>query len=36
MRLGLAASGSSSGARLLHDEAYLTSDVTLHGVTTGR
>jgi hypothetical protein len=25
----------TGGARLLHDEAYLTSDVTLYGVTTG-
>jgi hypothetical protein len=24
------------GARLLHYEAYLTSDVALYGVTTGR
>jgi len=24
------------GARLLHDEAYRTSDVTLYGLTTGR
>ena len=25
----------TGGARLLHDEAYLTSGVTLYGVTTG-
>jgi hypothetical protein len=26
----------TGGARLLHDEAYLTSDATLYGLTTGR